>query len=98
MATIIKTITKKELQELIFLKSDVMFNNMEKEKRKVLLEKACRMSNGVNANKARIVFACSDGIKKIETRIISLNKSSIILKGVSSLPIKSIIGVTVIQD
>jgi ribosomal protein S17 len=98
MATIIKTVNKKELQGLNYLKSDVLFNNMEKEKRKILLEKAYRMSNGVNANKARIVFACSDGIKKIETRIISLNKTSVILKGVSSLPIKSIIGVTVIQD
>ena len=98
MATIIKKVTTKELNQLVFLKADVLFNNMEKEKRKMLLEKACRMSNGINANKARIIFACSDGIKKIENRIISLNKISVILKGVTSLPVKSVIGVSVIQD
>lgn len=96
MATVIKSVNKSELKELDYLKSDVLFNNMEKNKRKLLLEKACRMSNGIEANKARIIFACSDGIKKVEARIISLSKTSVTLKGVNSLPVKSVIGVDVI--
>jgi hypothetical protein len=98
MSTFIKTVEKNELQELNYLKSDVLFNSMEKDNRKILLEKACRMGNGLNASKARIIFACSDGIKKVEARIISLNNTFVTLKGVSSLPVKSIIGVNVIVD
>jgi hypothetical protein len=92
MSTIIKTVDKDELKQLDYLQSDVLFNNMEKDKRKILLEKAYSLGS----KKARIIFACSDGIKKVEARIISLNKTSITLKGVVSLPIKSIIGVDVI--
>jgi len=96
MSTIVKTVDKDELKQLDYLQSDVLFNSMEKDKRKILLEKACRLGNGFEAKKTRIIFACSDGIKKVEARIISLNKTYITLKGVNSLPIKSIIGVDVL--
>ena len=96
MATIIKTVEKDELQTLIFPKSDVLFSNIEKDKRKILLEQACRIGNdGIRASKTGIIFSCSEGMRKVEARIISLSKDTVILKGVSSLPIKSIIGVKV---
>lgn len=93
MSTIVKTVDKDQLQELNYLKSDVLFNNMEKNKRKLLLEKACILGRGFEAKKTRIIFACSDGIKKVEARIIALTKTSITFKGVNSLPVKSVIGV-----
>lgn len=96
MTTIVKTVNKDQLQELDYLKSDVLFNNMEKNKRKILLEKAYRLGRGYETQKARIIFACKDGIKKVEARIISLNKTTITLKGVNSLPVKSVIGVDVV--
>lgn len=96
MTTIVKTVNKDQLQELDYLKSDVLFNNMEKDKRKLLLEQACRMGSGFEAQKTRIIFACSDGIKKVEARIIALTKTSITFKGVNSLPVKSVIGVDVV--
>lgn len=96
MATVVKSINQEELKGLDYLKSDVLFNNMEKNKRKLLLEQACRMGSGYEAQKARIIFACSDGIKKVEARIISLSKTSVTFKGVSSLPIKSVIGVDLV--
>lgn len=96
MKTIVKTVNKEELKELNYFNSDVLFNNIEKDNRKLLLEKACQMSNGIQSKKARIIFACSDGIKKIDACIISLSKTSVTLKGVTSLPVKSVIGVDVI--
>lgn len=96
MATVVKTVSKNELKELDYLKSDVLFNHMEKNKRKILLEKACRKGSGYEAQKARIIFACKDGIRKVEARIISLSKTSVMLKGVNSLPIKSVIGVDMV--
>lgn len=96
MPTIVKSVEKDKLQELDYLKSDVLFNNMEKNKRKILLEKACRGGKGFESRKARIIFACEDGVKKVEARVVSLSKTSVILKGVNSLPVRSIIGVDLV--
>lgn len=96
MKTIVKSVEKNKLQELDYLKSDVLFNNIEKNKRKMLLEKACRLGKGYESKKARIIFACKDGIRKVEARVIALSKTSVTLKGVNSLPIKSVIGVDVV--
>jgi hypothetical protein len=98
MTKIIKIIESNELKELNYFRSDVLFNNMEKERRKILLDQACSMGNGRDANKASIIFACSDGIKKVEARVISLTSVMVTLKGVSSLPVKSIIGVNMIKN
>jgi hypothetical protein len=98
MTKSIKKVERNELKELNYFRSDVLFNSMEKEKRKILLDQACNMGNGRNANKASIIFACSDGIKKVEARIISLTNAMVTLKGVSSLPVKSIIGVNMIKN
>ena len=95
MSTIVKTVNKTELKELDFYKSDVLFSDIEKSKRKLLLERACNMGSRYEGKKAKLIFACSDGIKKVEARVISLTKTSITLKGVCSLPIKSVIGVNI---
>ncbi|MGB0886621.1 MAG: hypothetical protein ACPGSL_00750 [Vicingaceae bacterium] len=95
MTTIVKTVNKTDLEEFKFYKSDVLFNKMEKNKRKRLLEHAYKKSNEIQAQKARIIFACSEGVKKIEARITALNQSTIKLNG-CTLPVKSVIGVDVV--
>jgi hypothetical protein len=95
MTTIIKTVNKKELTGLIYSKSDVLFNIMEKNKRKLLLENAYQKGNEIQGRKARIIFSCSDGIKKIEARITSLTKTSVTLNGYN-LPVKCVIGVDLV--
>jgi hypothetical protein len=95
MKTSVKTVTKNELREFDYFKSDVLFNDMEKNKRKILLENAYRMGTEIQARKARIIFACSGGIKKIEARITALSKTSVTLNGFH-LPVKCVIGVDVV--
>lgn len=95
MSKIIKTVKTDDLSKLNYYPTDVLFNTIEKKRRKLLLEKACRKGNSYYGQKARIVFASKSGIKKIEARVISLTKTTITLKGLNSLPIKSIIGVEV---
>jgi len=97
MSTVVKTVDKSDIKTLNFFKSDVLFNNIEKNKRMLSLEKACTMGNSWEESKARIVFACEDGIKKVEARIVAISKSSVKLKGLTTMPIKSIIGVDLIQ-
>ena len=75
---------------------EISFSAQKWIQRKILLEKACRKGSGYEAQKARIIFACKDGIRKVEARIISLSKTSVMLKGVNSLPIKSVIGVDMV--
>lgn len=95
MSTIVKSVNKSDLAEFKYFKSDVLFNSMEKNKRKRLLENAYQKSNEIRARKARIIFACSEGVKKIDARITDLNKATINLNGYK-LPVKSVIGVDVV--
>ena len=95
METKIKTVTKNELQEFEYFKSDVLFNDMEKKKRKLLLENAYLKGSEIQARKARIIFACSGGVKKIEARITALSNTSVSLNSFR-LPVKSVIGVDLV--
>ncbi len=95
METKVKTVTKIELQGFEYFKSDVLFNDMEKKKRKLLLENAYLKGNDIQARKARIIFACSGGVKKIEARITALSSTSVSLNSFR-LPVKSVIGVDLI--
>ncbi len=96
MTRIVKRVEKDKLSRLNYFKSDVLFNSIEKNRRRNNLQKALEISGKYRGKKAKIVFACQDGVKKVEAKIISIKKSKVLLKGIHSLPVRSIIGVDVI--
>jgi len=90
----INPVDKELVQFLTFFENDVLETQMDKMHRSQLLHMAMILGNCFK-NKVTIIFKSLEGVNKVNTTIWASTDDSVVLKGGTTIPVKSIMDVKI---
>jgi hypothetical protein len=90
----INPVDKELVQFLTFFETDVLETQTDKTHRSQLLHMAMILGNCFK-NKVTIIFKSLEGVNKVNTTIWASTDDSVVLKGGTTIPVKSIMDVKI---
>ncbi len=85
----LQIIGSEKINELRFLANDVLVSQEDKDRRKMEIQRGVRMGN-IFHQESKIVFEICEGLKVIETIILSATDTHVMIRGGSVIPVRCI--------